>query len=126
MQKTIDVDVPGSARTERTVTAEIEVPSGGYDLNIQEIYSIDGQIWVISSLTEEDNDSPAITMRVSDQVVLNAPDVPVQHYVVGDRPQGTYNEQYRFIRDRSEIEARLGEGNMLYQVNASVSSNKTS
>lgn len=116
----IDVDIPGSQRTERTVTAEIEVPSSGYDLNIQEIYSVNGQIWVISRLMEEDSNAPEVMMRVSDRVVLNAPDVPVRHYVIGDRPQGSYNEQYTFINNLSDIEERLAEGNVLYTLNASV------
>lgn len=118
----IDVDMPGAERTERTVTAEVEVPSSGYDLNIEEVYSVEGQIWVISRLIEVDNNAPDVAMRVSDRLVLNAPDLPVRHYVIGNRPQGSYNEQYTFINDINEIENWLAEGRMLYTLNALLSS----
>jgi len=116
----IDVDVPGAERTERTVTAEVEVPSSGYDLDIQEIHSVNDQIWVVSRLVEETADAPVVDMRVSDRVVLNAPDVPVRHYVIGDRPEGNFNEQYTFIEDRNQISDRLAQGRLLYTLNASI------
>ncbi len=110
----IDVDVPGAERQERTITAEVEVPSNGYDLNIQEIYSVDGELWVISRLVEENPNAPETSMRVSDRIVFNAPDMPVRHYVIGDRPAGTYNEQYTFIDNLEEINSQLAAGRQLY------------
>ncbi|NES98591.1 MAG: hypothetical protein F6K32_26130, partial [Desertifilum sp. SIO1I2] len=58
----IDVDVPGADREERTITAEVEVPSGGYNLEIQNIYAINNELWVISRLEETNPNAPqAIT-----------------------------------------------------------------
>jgi len=110
----IDVDAPGAERVERTITPEVEVPSGGYDLAIQEIYAVDDELWVVSNLEEVNPEAPETTVRVSDRIVLNAPDMPVRHFVVGERPEGTFNEQYTFINSREEISAELNAGRQLY------------
>jgi len=49
--------------------------------------------------------------------VLNAPDMPVRHFIVGERPEGTINEQYTFIDSREDIAPQLNEGRQLYNQN---------
>ncbi len=110
----IDVDVPDADREERTITAEVEVPSSGYDLSVQSVYVVDNQLWVVSQLEETDSNAPQATVRVSDRLVINAPDMPVRHYVIGKRPSGNFNEQYTFIDDRQQIASQLESGRQLY------------
>ena len=110
----VDVDVPGAEREERTITAEVEVPSGGYGLEIQSISVVDNQLWVVSKLDETDPNAPQKAVRVSDRIVINAPDMAVRHYIVGERPSKVFNEQYTFIKDRQEIAAQLESGRLLY------------
>ncbi|PZV22209.1 MAG: hypothetical protein DCF21_00695 [Leptolyngbya sp.] len=110
----IDVDLPGVDRIERTITPEVEVPSDGYDLSIQGIYAVNNELWVVSQLDEVNADAPAANMRVSDRVVLNAPDLPVRHFIIGERPAGTFNEQYTFIDSREAIASDLSAGRQLY------------
>jgi len=113
----IDVDLPGAERVERTITPEVEVPSGGYDLSIQEVYAVNNELWVVSDLEEVAPGAPEAVVRVSDRVVLNAPDMPVRHFIVGERPEGTINEQYTFIDSREDIAPQLNEGRQLYNQN---------
>lgn len=110
----IDVSLPGVDQVERTITPEVEVPTGGYDLSIQGVYAVNNELWVVSNLEEVDPQAPEATVRVSDRVVLNAPDMPVRHFIVGDRPVGTFNEQFTFIDSRDEISAELNAGRQLY------------
>jgi hypothetical protein len=111
----IDIDVPGAEQRERTITAEVEVPSGGYDLNIQDVYAVNNELWVISRLGETDPTAPQATTRVSDRIVINAPNIPVRHYIVGERPSGLFNEQYEFVGDREQILSQLESGRQLYE-----------
>ncbi|MBE9182898.1 hypothetical protein IQ268_30645 [Oculatella sp. LEGE 06141] len=111
----IDVDVPGAEREERTVTTEVEVPSSGYDLSIEGIYAVNNELWVVSRLEETDPNAPQADVRVSDRVVLNAPDVPIRQYVIGARPDSSFNEQYTFIDDREQIVSQLDSGRQLYE-----------
>ena len=110
----IDVDLPDAEQIERTITPEVEVPSGGYDLSIQGVYAIDNELWVVSSLEEVDTEAPEAAVRVSDRVVLNAPDMPIRHFIVGERPDAAFNEQYTFINSREEISSELNAGRQLY------------
>lgn len=110
----IDVSLPGVDQVERTLTPEVEVPSGGYDLTIQGVYVVNDELWVVSRLDEVDPTAADATVRVSDRVVLNAPDMSVRHFIVGERPAGTFNEQYTFIESREEIASQLNVGRQLY------------
>ncbi len=110
----IDVDLPGIERKERTITAEVEAPSAGYNLEIQDVYAANNELWVVSRLEEENPNAPKATVRVSDRVVLNAPDIPVRQYIIGKSPNGSFNEQYTFINSREQIASQLASGKQLY------------
>lgn len=110
----IDIDIPGANREERTITVEVEVPSGGYELDIQGIYAVNNELWVVSRLEEENPSAPKATVRVSDRIVINAPNIPVRHYIIGERPTSSYNEQYTFINSRQQIASELKSGRQLY------------
>lgn len=114
----IDVNVPDADRLEQTISPEIEVPSGGYALDIEDVYAVNNELWVVSRLEETDPNAPPTRVRISDQIVLNAPDMPVRHFVIGDRPEGTFNEQYTFIENREQILPQLEAGRELYNQNA--------
>ncbi|MBD3885326.1 hypothetical protein IFO70_26720 [Phormidium tenue FACHB-886] len=111
----IDVDIPGVDRQERTITAEVEVPSGGYNLEIQNVYAVNNELWVISRLEETNPNAPQAVTRASDRIVINAPDMSVRHYIVGKRPSGVFNEQYEFIGNRQQILPQLEAGRQLYE-----------
>jgi len=111
----LDIDVPGTERKERTITAEVEVPSAGYGLQIQDVYAVNNELWVISRLEETNANAPEATTRVSDRIVVNAPDMPVRHYIVGERPSGVFNEQYEFVGNRQQILPQLEAGRQLYE-----------
>ena len=114
----IDINPPGTGdREERSIAMEIEVPTGGYELEIREIRAAGDSLWVIGELQKSDGMATQATTRVSDQVVINAPeDLNVRKVIVGERPQGVYNQQYMFVTDRSELSRRMPEGGRtLYQ-----------
>lgn len=111
----IDVDLPGVERRERTITAEVEAPAG-YNLEIQDVYVVNNELWVVSGLKEENSNAPKTTVRVSDRIVINAPDIPVRQYIIGDRPSGSFNEQNTFISNREQIASQLANGKQLYSI----------
>jgi hypothetical protein len=117
----IDINAPGSTdREERTITVELEVPDRGYDLRIREIRAAGDELWVVSELKRTEN-SRAGYGRVSDQVVVNAPeDLRVRRVIIGERPDGVYNQQYTFYSNLSALQQRLpeGGGRVIYQRSA--------
>ena len=117
----IDINPPGARdREERTVTMEVDVPHPGYQFQIAEIGAAADDLWVIGGLTETGKPEGAnaeATTRVSDQVVVNAPsDLDVRKVVVGARPDGVYNQQFRFVDDMQALNTLIpGTARVLYR-----------
>ena len=106
----IDINPGGGDREERTIAVELEVPQSGYELTIREVRAAGDHLWVISEL-KQTNQSGAGYGRVSDQVVVNAPeDLQVRRVIVGNRPEGVYNQQYTFVPDMTTLTQKLPEG----------------
>lgn len=112
----IDVDLPGDdfESERRTVSVELETAGEGAAVEIQEIYAKGDRLWVISRL-DESGASGTGRSRVADRVVINVPeDAEVSHYIIGKRPAGSHNEQYRFIASKSAIQDRLSAAKQIY------------
>lgn len=116
----VDVNPPGARdREERTVAIEVDVPHPGYRVEIAEIRAASDNMWVIARLTE--GQAPAkgesAAARVSDQVVVNAPeDLDIRKVVVGQRPEGDYNRQHRFADSMTDLSRYIPDGaRVLYQ-----------
>ncbi|AFZ20826.1 hypothetical protein [Allocoleopsis franciscana] len=110
----IDVNLPGADRKEQTLTAEVAVPSTGYDLDIRDVYIVNNQLWVVARLDEKIPNAPRTTTSVSDRIVINAPEMPVRYYIIGKRPSGNVVEEYTFIDQRQAIQEQLSSGQQLY------------
>lgn len=109
----IDINLPGGgAREERTISVEVEVPHAGYVVSIDEVRAANDDLWVIARLAEESRAPAAQAVtRVSDQVVVNAPaDLDIREVVLGERPAGTYNMQYRFVDSTATLDQLIPEG----------------
>lgn len=117
----IDVSVPNADPVERTINPEVEVPSDGYDLTIQSVYAVNDELWVVSLLEETDPNAPQADVYVSDQIVINAPDMAIRHYIVGERPDSGFNNQYTFIDSRDQISSQLESGRQIYDRASAVS-----
>ncbi|PHN07294.1 hypothetical protein [Flavilitoribacter nigricans] len=112
----IDVNMPDDGeKEERTLIVEAEVAETAHDLEIVEVYAAENRLYVISELTPTDQDLQDETVRVSDRVVVNAPeDLDVRYYIVGSKPVGDHNNQYNYIQSRSSIADKLKNGKKIY------------
>lgn len=105
----IDINPPGARdMEERMVSMELEVPHAGYQLEITEVRASADNLWVIARLTDSNQPAAQAVTRVSDQVVVNAPaDLDVRKVIVGERPSGVFNQQYRFVESESALSALM-------------------
>ena len=111
----IDVDMPGKTKEEMTYTVELEVKGEGHAVEIEDVHLVDGKVWVISRLNMNDAAQTDAVTRISDRIILNAPeDFEVRHYIIGNKPTGSQNNQYRFISSKSSISSELSGGRELY------------
>ena len=107
----VDVDWPSDYGDKDEVTLMVEADvNQDADLDIKSVYTTGDRIIVLAEL-EKDGEmlSDGEMMRVSDQIVVNAPDVDVRYYIIGDRPDGMTNTRYRYIKSKNDI-AELRKG----------------
>lgn len=113
----LDVDMPnedGTDKEERTLMVEAEVTDTEHDIEIKKIYAADDNLYVVSELMAMDKSIGDKTMRVSDQVVLNAPDMNVIYYVVGEKPESMFNSKYTYMKNMSDVEAKMDGNQVIY------------
>lgn len=113
----VDVDMPDAGdREERTLIAEAEVKGEAHKIDIKEVYATGKRLYVISELTPTGEDLGKETMRVSDRLVMNAPeDLDVKHYIIGEKQNNNFNNQYNYIASRNAIAAKLDNGKQIYK-----------
>ena len=112
----IEVNGPNDDELEeRTIRVEAEVADQSHEMKIKEIYADDDDLYVIAELTPTGKDLQGQTVRVSDQVVVKAPDTDVEYYILGQRPNGDFNSQYDFISSREELNDELDDARKIYQ-----------
>lgn len=111
----LDVDMPdGGEKKERTLMVEAEVTDMEHNLNIQEIWAAGDNLYVIAELEPTEQGIGDKKMRVSDQVTLNAPDLNVQYYIVGTRPDRVFNTQYDYLENTDELKSSLNNPRKIY------------
>lgn len=114
----IDVDMPdedGIEKVERNITVQTEVTGMAADLEIQEIYATDKVLHVIATLEDTEDEIGDQKMRLSDQVVLNArEDLDVRYYIIGEKPNRDFNNNYTYFNNRSDLNSRMANGKKIY------------
>lgn len=111
----LDVNMPdGGEKEERTLMVEAEVSGKEHNMEIKEIWATGKKLMVISELTEMEQSIGDKNMRVSDQVTLNAPDLDVRYYVVGQRPDRVFNTRYTYFNTMEDLKNKVGDHEVIY------------
>ncbi|WP_020567183.1 hypothetical protein [Neolewinella persica] len=112
----VDVDWPSELgdKEEQTLMVEADVNQEA-NLEIQEVYTTGNRIIVLAELEKagemlEDGE----VMSISDQVVVNAPDLDVRYYIIGDRPDGIRNNRFKYISSRNDLKDMMTNGRSIY------------
>lgn len=113
----VDVDWPNELgdKEERTLMVEADVNQEA-ELDIEEVYTTGNRIIVLAELEKEGEMlEDGEMMTISDQVVVNAPDVDVRYYIIGDRPDGMRNTRFKYIRNRNDVADLMRDGREIYR-----------
>ena len=108
----VDVDMPDDIdgeKEEQTLMVEAEVSDKEHAIKIREIRAMNNNLIVISELEEMTTSLGDKKIRISDQVTLNAPDMNVKYYVVGERPDRVFNTKYKYYSDMNSLNDKLGK-----------------
>ncbi|WP_299676404.1 hypothetical protein [uncultured Dokdonia sp.] len=112
----LDVDMPNTTadKEELNLVVEAEVTDNEHSIKIKEIIATDDKLFVISELKEGSTAIGDQKMRISDQVVLNAPDLNVKHIIVGEKPDRVFNDQYKYVENLSSFKSDLEDATVIY------------
>lgn len=112
----VDVNMPDdSLQVERTLRVETEVADEMRKLEIEEVYATENKLYVISELETTGESLQGNAVRVSDQIILNAPeDLVVKHYIVGEKPERGFNDGYTYISSRDDISGKMQNGKTIW------------
>lgn len=111
----LDFKMPGEADVEeRTIMVEVELEGEAHELDIEKVYGADDRLIVVSRLEPTGRALDDQRVRVSDRVVVNAPELSVDHYIIGQRPEGDWNRQYTFVTSENELGTELEKATLIY------------
>lgn len=100
---------------EQTIMVQAEVINDDAELEIEEIYAAPNVLYVISELEAEDDENENVnSLRLTDQVVISAPDLAVKHYIIGGKPARSFNNAYSYIDSMEDILDRLDNTQKIY------------
>lgn len=112
----LDVDMPGEygEKMERTIMIEAEVDEFEHNVEIEKIYASGNNLVVVSRLNKMETSLGDKKVRVSDQVKINAPDLNVKHYVVGEKPNRVFNDAYTYVKSDSDLNDKVEDYKVIY------------
>ncbi len=111
----IDVDMPNSGKKEElTLRVEAEVEDKEHTIDIKEILATGNNLYVISKLEEKEQNLGDKKLRISDQVILNAPDLNVKHIIMGEKPNRVFNDEYKYVQDVNDFKAGLKNSKVIF------------
>jgi hypothetical protein len=104
----------------KMIEVTVTVPSGGWKIAIEEVHQVDKELWIISKLTKPRGFATMAISKVSAKLELEAPDIPVKHFVMG-KSWGWKNEDpVTFIDSTDSLKEKLAGGKRLFKKKAVV------
>jgi len=98
------------------IAVELTVPDAAWKVTIDEVYRVGDELWVISTIFRDpDVMGVQVISTVRASLKLDAPELPVKHFVTGKSWDWQNHEPYVFIDDRLQIDDKLKEGSLLYR-----------
>jgi len=113
----LDVSMPDNGKNvaEQTIKVEVEVSEYMHEIDIEKVYALSNKLIVISELEREAEALEQNRVRISDQIIINAPDdLVIRHYIIGDQPQGDFNSSYSYIASENDISEKIADANVIY------------
>ncbi|WP_430908221.1 hypothetical protein [Maribacter sp. 2-571] len=110
----LDFNMPGEENKERTLLVEAEVSGKQHKLEIKEIRASQKKLFVISTLEELETDLGEQTLRIQDQVQLNAPELDVKHIIVGEKADRVLNNSYDYVSSMNALPEHIKNAQVIY------------
>ena len=105
-----------ACESEKEITVALTVPDTSWNISINEVYKVDSELWVISTVFHKPGMIGAqVISTISDSVTIKVPDLPVKIFIIGKTWNWENDEPHTFIKDLKEIEKKLESGKLIYK-----------
>ncbi len=99
---------------ERPISIELTVPDPAWQVEIEQVYEAEDRLLVVSRVQRDPDVMAAqVISRTSDLVRVRAPDLPVEHFVVG-KTWGWTEESYHFVSEE-EVGRVTANARLIFQ-----------
>jgi hypothetical protein len=105
------------------IVVEVEVPSNHWKLSVDEVYEIDDELWVISSLKEISSKENLINdmFNLTEVVGVFAKQLPIRYFFVSNKMKNKNSndddDSKVFIKSKDELRDDMIFGRRLYSAN---------
>ena len=115
----IDLQMPAEGgsgpSSERKIEVEMQVEEEFYRLDIERVYAAGNRLIVVSSLEPTGQPLGDESVRIEDHVILRAPDMDEEYYIVGQKPAGRVPGNYIFVDSPAELKEELQGAKLVYK-----------
>lgn len=110
----IDIDWPGEndAPENQLLEVELDVTDPNARVEIVEVFAYQNNLIVVGRLHSSARSGETTTVR--DRVAINAPDMDIDYYVIGDTSVVTDDNGIMIVANRSEIDVDLRRARKLF------------
>ena len=108
------IDEQDTGITNREITVTITVPDTAWRVAIDEIYSVNSELWVISILERAPLMAAQVISTISDTVHVSAPMFPVRHHIIGKTWNWKGEDKTIFIESMSELRDALSTAKKIF------------
>lgn len=104
-----------TTRTEvREISVHVMAPDMGWKIEIQDIYRVGNELWVVSALERSPGMAAQMPAAVSDSLSISVPDLPIKVFVLGKTWKWENTEPYVFVENGEELKTKLKKGERIY------------
>jgi hypothetical protein len=107
---------PAQPAAPQRISVALTVPDLGWNLAIDEVYIVGGELWVIASVSRPpDLMAGQALKKARDTVTVEAPALPRKYFILGKTWDWDSEEPYKFLPDKSAIADQLAKGKRIWQ-----------
>ncbi|MDA1044543.1 MAG: hypothetical protein O3C57_04895 [Verrucomicrobia bacterium] len=100
---------PDTAVKEQAIRVSLKVPSPAWSIRIQKVYRAGDEYVVYSQLARKDDFSAQVIVRISDEIALSGPALPLRHIIIGKTWAWENAENVAFADDEEAASNLLPE-----------------
>lgn len=101
----------------RTISVNVTAPNPSWQVQIEKVYRGNGRLHVVSRLFQDPKTEMVaqVISQATDTVTIGAPDLPVQHHILGKNWNWSQEKTYDFVTNELKLNRQLANLQIIYE-----------